>query len=231
MLRPVDKEQRQRLCEITGTKSIVPLDEYLGIARLPFKLSIRAMLEVAYWAQNQCSYERAEEILCNKMGIETNNGTVRLVANYIGGLVFQEDCLRAKRAMDSLETGGLVFPNNKIGVLYIQTDGAALNTRTKDENGSTWRENKLGEVFSSDHIHYWTDRHGERQHRIIKKEYVSYIGSVDEFKKHLFAVALRNGYGQYKETVVISDGATWIRNMIHELYPDAQQILDFYHLS
>jgi hypothetical protein len=32
------------------------------------------------------------------------------------------------------------------------------------------------------------------------------------------------------ETVLISDGATWIRNMKEELYPDAQQILDYFHL-
>ena len=229
-MRPTDKGQRQRLAEITGAKSVVTLDEYLGVSHLPFKLSLRAMLEVAYWAQNQCSYERAEKTLRDKMRIETNDVTVRLVANYIGSLVFQEDCLRAKRAIDLLDSGKLSFPMDKDGVLYIQTDGAALNTRTKDESGSTWRENKLGEVFSSDNIRYWDDRRGERQHKILKKEYISFIGSVEEFKKHLFAVALRNGYGRYKETVFISDGATWIRKMIQELYPDAQQILDFYHL-
>ncbi|MDR1319947.1 MAG: hypothetical protein LBK56_00750, partial [Gracilibacteraceae bacterium] len=55
-------------------------------------------------------------------------------------------------------------------------------------------------------------------------------GSAGEFKKHLFACAVRNGYGEYKETVLLSDGATWIRNMKDELFPDAQQILDYYHL-
>jgi len=105
-----------------------------------------------------------------------------------------------------------------------------LNTRTKDDAGSTWRENKLGEIFSSDNIYYWTDKKGKRQHKIQKKEYVSYVGSVNEFKKHLFACALRGGYGRYKETVLLSDGATWIRNMTQEIFPDAQQILDYYHL-
>ncbi|MDR0684516.1 MAG: hypothetical protein LBF83_05255 [Spirochaetaceae bacterium] len=28
----------------------------------------------------------------------------------------------------------------------------------------------------------------------------------------------------------MSDGAAWIRNMVEELFPDAQQILDFFHL-
>ncbi len=30
----------------------------------------------------------------------------------------------------------------------MQEDGAAVNTRIEDENGSTWRENKSGIVFS-----------------------------------------------------------------------------------
>jgi len=145
-------------------------------------------------------------------------------------LIFAEDCRNAETAFLRLDRSELTFTNDKPGVLYIQTDGAALNTRTKDENGSTWRESKLGEVVSSDNIHFWTDKNGKRQHKIQKKEYVSYVGSVKEFKKHLFACALRGGYGHYTNTVVLSDGATWIRNMSQELFPDAQQILDYYHL-
>ena len=36
---------------------------------------------------------------------------------------------------------------DKKGILYIMIDGAAINTRKKDENGSSRRENKLGLVF------------------------------------------------------------------------------------
>ena len=71
----------------------------------------------------------------------------------------------------------------------------------------------------------------ENRWQLRKREYVSYIGSVVEFRKHLVACAIRNGYGTYKETIILSDGATWIRNMVEEFFPDAQQILDFFHLS
>ena len=37
-------------------------------------------------------------------------------------------------------------------------------------------------------------------------------------------------YWKYKNIVFISDGATWLRNMISELFPEAIQILDKYHL-
>ena len=115
-------------------------------------------------------------------------------------------------------------------MLYIEVDGATFNTRSQDASGSSWRENKLGIVFSSDNIYNWTSNRGEKQHKILKREYAAYIGNVSEFKKHVFSCALKNGYGTYEKTVMIGDGATWIRNMREELFPDAQQILDFYHL-
>ena len=159
-----------------------------------------------------------------------NDDTIRAVADFVGKVIFEQDCKKAEQSIIMLNNGELNFPQDRDGVLYIQTDGAALNTRKEDENGSTWRENKLGEVFSSKNIRYWNDHKGKRQHQILEKEYISYIGSASEFKKHLFALALRNGYGRYKEAVILSDGATWIRNMVEELFPDSQQILDYFHL-
>ncbi len=68
-------------------------------------------------------------------------------------------------------------------------------------------------------------------YRILRREYISYIGNVHEFKQHFLALALRSGYGKYQETVLLSDGAAWIRNIKEELFPDAQQILDLFHLK
>jgi hypothetical protein len=188
------------------------------------------MLKIAYWAQNQSSYQRAEDAIIEAMHINMNDDTIRQITNHVGGMVFNNDCKKADESFAALESGKMDFTNNIDGVVYIQTDGAALNTRAKDEAGSTWRENKLGEVFSSKDIHFWTDKKGKRQHQITKKEYISFIGTASDFKKHLLACALRGGYGCFKKTVILSDGATWIRNIAEEIFPDAQQILDFYHL-
>ena len=230
LLRPVGKEAAQRLYETERLKAVAPLDCYLGIAELPFKMTVEAMLKISYWAQNQSSYQRAEEALEKVMGVFINDDTVRQVANYVGSLVFREDCRRAEECAELLFSGKASFARKRKGVLYIEADGAALNTRHKDNEGSTWRENKLGIVFSSDNIYWWTDKKGIRQRQLRKREYVSYIGSADEFRKHLAACAVRNGYGSYENTVVLGDGAPWIRTMVEEYFPDAQQILDFYHL-
>ena len=117
--------------------------------------------------------------------------------------------------------------NRKEGILYILTDGSQVNTRVEDEDGSTWKEMKLGLVFSDRDVIKRSDGHCI----VTKKEYVTYFGSVSEFKKVVFAAAARAGYGKLKEVVVIGDGAQWIWNMCDELFPDAETILDYYHLS
>ena len=229
-LIPKNIDSKELLYTLLGVKSVVPMDSYLGLAGLPFKITPAAMLKIAYWAQNQSSYQRAEDAIAEALHISMNDDTIRQVTNFVGSMVFQNDCVKADEAFRALLGGKLKFTQTTSGVVYIQTDGAALNTRLKDESGSSWRENKLGEVFTSKDIRYWTDHKGERQHQILRKEYISFVGAAEEFKKHLLACALRNGYGKYKATVVLSDGATWIRNMAEELFPDAQHILDYFHL-
>jgi len=229
-LIPKDKASGELLRQLLGVKSVYPVDSYLGLAGLPFRITPAALLKIAYWAQNQSSYQRAEDAIAEALRIRIGDDTIRQVTNYVGSMVFRNDCVKAGEAFLSLSSGKLKFEQNTKGVVYIQTDGAALNTRLKDETGSSWRENKLGEVFNSSDIRYWTNHKGERQHQILRKEYISFVGAAEDFKKHLLACALRNGYGRFKETVVLSDGATWIRNMVDELFPDAQHILDFFHL-
>jgi hypothetical protein len=209
VLRPKTPTDAAALHAKENLNAVVPLDDYLCVTGLPFKMTPEMMLNVAFWAQSQDSYQEAEDSILRAYGVKVNDDTVRQVTNYIGNLVFKRDCELAEFAFQKLSSGKLEFPRaKKRGVLYIETDGAAVNTRVKDENGSSWKENKLGMVFSSDNIHSWTDKHGEKQRQIQKREYTSYIGSVDEFKKHLFACALRNGYGLYEKTVLLSCQAT-----------------------
>ncbi|MDR1297674.1 MAG: hypothetical protein LBO05_09965 [Deltaproteobacteria bacterium] len=104
-------------------------------------------------------------------------------------------------------------PNHKLAhALYLEVDGAMPRTGdTASGHGSLWRENKLGMAFSTDNFLRWIDKHGVPQHRILKKEFISLIGTNEDFKLPFYSLAIRNGYDIYKNTVLLSDGATWIR--------------------
>ena len=68
-------------------------------------------------------------------------------------------------------------------------------------------------------------------HIIIEKEYTAFIGTAESFRGYVLNTAVNSGYGKMKDAVILGDGAAWIRNMGNELFPDAVQILDLYHLK
>ena len=184
---------------------------------------------ITYMAQLVPSFERASEAIKKLLKIEVSAKQIQIISEEVGKEVFEKDREQAKEAYDKPEIAAPqeLPKDRKGGRLYILTDGLQVNTRVQDENGSTWKEMKLGLIFSDRDV----IRRGEGSHLIMKKEYVSYFGSVNEFKKFVFGAAARAGYGKIKEVVVVGDGAQWIWNMCEELFPDAVRILDFYHFS
>ena len=207
------------------SKLIIPLDEYLGIDKLPFKVSLKMMMEIAFWGQNQPSFQKASEIIYRVYGIKISYVTVMNITKYVGKLVYNYNYNIALNIWNNRANMDISIAKKK-GTLYIQADGAAVNTRIEDENGSTWKENKLGIFFSDDDMYKRKDKSNIINH----KEYVSYIGNVETFKILVFAKAVELKYWKYESIVFISDGATWLRNMIEELFPEAIQILDKFHL-
>ncbi len=183
------------------------------------------MIEIAFWGQNQPSFKNAKEIIKRVHDINICTDLVLKVTKYIGKIVLDYNYNKALEIWDNRAKLDIDVANKK-GTLYMQADGASVNTRIEDENGSTWRENKLGIIFSESDMY----KRKNKSNIINHKEYVSYIGSVEIFKILLFAKAVELKYWEYENFIFISDGATWLRNMISELFPEAIQILDKYHL-
>jgi len=209
---------------------VIPLDELLQINKLPFKITRSMMLEIVYEAQRASSYDDAAEQIEKHYGYKISKDLVRKVTVLIGNLVYEQDKLKAERTQNNIINSIDNTSPKKDGILYLLTDGAAVNTRIQDENGSTWRENKLGLAFSSDNV----IKRGKKEnsgYKIIKKEYTSFIGNVEEFGKFFYQIAINQGYGKYKTVIILSDGATWIKNLCELLFPDAILILDKFHLD
>jgi len=214
-------------CRTCG-HSEVPLDERLNLAGLPHKMTRELMLEVSFYGQNQSSFADASAMVGRAMGLDINKETIRAITEGVGRLVFEADTKRASQLINNMhEMEMKPDAEKKEGVLYIMTDGAAVNTRVEDENGSTWRENKTVMAFTDKDMR----KRKDGGNAIMKKEYAAFIGSADEFRGYVLSVAVNAGYGRIKEVVVIADGATWIRNMAKELFPEATQILDLYHMK
>jgi len=190
----------------------------------------KGMIEtITYMAQLVPSFEKASEAIKKLCKVDVSAKQIQIISEEVGKEVFEKDKAEAKEAFEKPEEAAPqeLPKDRKEGRLYIFTDGLQVNTRVEDENGSTWKEMKLGLIFYDKDV----IKRGDDSHIITKKEYVCYFGSAEEFKKFVFAAAARGGYGKIKEIAVLGDGAQWIWNMCKELFPDAVQILDFYHMS
>lgn len=184
------------------------------------------MLETAFYGQNQSSFADASAIIKRAMGLEINKETVREITEMVGKHIFESDTQKAEHLINNMHE--IETSEEKDGrILYIMTDGAAVNTRVEDENGSTWRENKTVIVFTNKDL----IKRKDGGNIIANKEYAAFIGSAEEFRGYVLSAAVNAGYGKVSEVVIVADGAAWIRNMAKELFPEATQILDLYHLK
>jgi hypothetical protein len=310
ILRPETEQDYLKLKNNDNKTSIIPLDDWLKISNLPFKISPLAMLEISKWAAEQLSFKSAAETIQKAMKINITYETVRSVVDVVGGLIFENECRKTIELFKSYNNCNIKFPTKKINeILYIEIDGSMVHIldneksmddllkernlndlfkilytkkidnkihknnkknkdttkKTKDVNNTQtalsnninkdiknkinndnnieqenkvngWSENKLAIFFSSDNMQIINNQNTKDDdnndcYKILKRDYLSYLGSVEIFKLLLFNYAIKNGYGEYNTVVIISDGATWIRNVKEEFFDDAIQILDFWHLS
>lgn len=184
---------------------------------------------VTYTAQMVPGFKKAEEVLEKLTGIRISASQIKIISEEVGKDIFEKQMEKAEAsyALPEIAAPALLEKDRQDAVLYILADGSAVNTRVQDEDGSTWKEMKLGLTFLDRDL----IKRKNGSAIITKKEYVTYFGSVGEFKKVLYDSAARAGYGRVKNVVVIGDGAHWIWNMCKELFPDAECILDYYHMT
>ncbi len=108
--------------------------------------------------------------------------------------------------------------------LYLSMDGVMVQT------AQGWREYKLG-------IAYTTVTRPARDHPgrdEVHAQELSFVGDVTDaaaFGQLLWCEAARRGLLTAAEVVVVADGAHWIWNVVAEHFPEATQIVDWYHAS
>lgn len=231
-LVPADEKSLNRLKELTGEKSIYPLDCYLGIDKLPFKITVKMMVAIAKEAVRAASYERASECIKQHYGVDIGDDTVRKVTDFVGNIVFTNDKDRAEAAAihsnDQIDRRKIHKRNSDI--LYIEMDGAMVNTRIQID-GTSWRECKIAIAFLSEDLKSWKTRKGEIRRQILEKRLIGYIGSCHDFQNYVLALAERFEYKYRNQIVVISDGADWIQKIVESIFPQAIHILDLSHVK
>jgi hypothetical protein len=107
--------------------------------------------------------------------------------------------------------------------LYAMVDGSFLQCRSEDDSHKdVWKEIKVGRVFFGSH----QVKRVAKDRNIIR--YSDYVVNLGDLKT--FLTKMENRLNDYKGTLIfINDGAPWIWNWIEDAYPEAVQILDYFH--
>lgn len=224
------------LYNLEGVRGIFPKDCALGIDKLPFKCTYKMIAALAREGVRAKSYKEAARNAKEKYNADISPKQIEKITNYVGCVVWDNQCDEACKAKQSIEAkiDRRTRRRRKNDILYIEIDGAYVHVRDKQEASGTtsgWIESKQAIAFHSSDIHYWEKRNsdGELNNRIDVKDCTGYIGSADEFKYHLFALAKRKDCDHVSEVVFICDGALWIKDIVEKYFPYATYILDLYH--
>jgi len=119
-------------------------------------------------------------------------------------------------------------PANAPALLVIGMDGGRVQTREKSgENGSRWREDKVGALTS------YEPGDGTPEHRPkpLVTTYVATMGATEAFGKLLHVEAERRGLRQATTVLVLGDGGNWIDPLSEREHLHDQRIVDFYHAA
>jgi len=108
----------------------------------------------------------------------------------------------------------------------VSMDGGMVNIR---DDG--WREVKVGTVFD---VELRLERNPQTQEldemaHGVNVRYTAVLGTKDEFKPALWALAVQQDLPTARQRSVVADGALWIWDVAEHVCPDGQQVVDWYH--
>jgi hypothetical protein len=225
----VDYQRRYYLCPKCH-QGQSPLDQKYGIVpgqTTPTLASLLGVLGV------EVSFEEASRLAERFLLFRVSDNTVRKQTEGYGNAQAQIEKAWIEEAEDenALQVRQRHLEHQS-GRIYASLDGAHVPLQQE------WRELKTLCWYQVEKIQPSVSRkhHGSRigdQSDLQAKEmkYHCDILEAEQFGRLLWATGLQNQVDTYDEVVFVSDGAVWIWRLVEKYFPQATQIVDWYHAS
>lgn len=207
--------RRRYRCGACGAE-VVPLDELLGLEpRSQHTLGVR---ERALWLVTELSYAKSARTLDELRGIGVSHGRVHAWVAEEGARIEAEARARTEALLgahpERASSGRIA------GDVWVSADGTMVN----DRGSGTHMEVKLGLVFTG------AERVGKERWKLLDRHLVGATGSWTTFAERFTAACAAMGVYEAERILFVSDGAAAIRWIRERSFPDAVELLDWYHL-
>jgi len=203
-----------------------PGDEALDVEGTTRSPGLRRMMARA---GSQSTFKDGRDDLRIYAGVEVSAKDVERVAERIGQ---EMDTWGERERQALLRPDGEREPEKDIPVMYVSYDGTGVPMRPEELRGvqgkdgpAKTREAKLGCVFTQTTV-------DEQGYPVRDPDSTSFVGAIEPaeaFGWRVYGEARRRGLPRARRTVVIGDGAEWVKNLAEMHFPQALLIIDLYH--
>jgi hypothetical protein len=184
-----------------------PLDEQLGLqGRAGWTAAVQ---EAVSLVACECGFETVSDVIGRLMGLAISPPRVQEVAQRAGQRAIEH---KRDKPLDAVGTAA-----GK--TLIIASDGCQAPQR------DGWHEVKVATVYVNESRVKTAGGRG----KVLQKQYVATLENADGFGHCLRQCAQQWHIRQAKRVVMMGDGAPWIWNLSADRFPQAIEIVDFYH--
>jgi len=235
--------KRAYYAECACGKGCAPVDRRYGIE--PGKVTAGLADLIALSGINK-AFDDGRKWLKEFLVFEVSENTVRAETQKMGELQRQADTELVKETQDESglqkrERSQQPVPD----ILYGSIDAAKVRIEPRDEkekaieNRETWRDLKAGcwyegEIVPNRQQSVRQQDKAQREGVVLRaknQQYFCDIEKAEQFGKILWATGCAMGADRARILVFICDGAVWIWNLIVHYFPNAIQIVDWYHAT
>jgi hypothetical protein len=128
-----------------------------------------------------------------------------------------------RKIVDEMRTGQSRSPTRS-GQFYVCLDGIFVRSHKGKGN---WHEGKIGFLCTDEREPVGS----KGRLRIPNKRYVSSYEDSAVLGSRVYAEAVEMRMLEYREVIVLGDGARWIRAIRKQCFPYATYVLDWFHLN
>ncbi|RMD65042.1 hypothetical protein D6833_03545 [Candidatus Parcubacteria bacterium] len=226
-------------------KGRAPLDERLGLQPGEVTAGLAALIALA---GVELAFERSVRWLERFLLFRVSENTIRKETQQFGQLQEQREEEQIERSEDVEE---LQQRRREVGErpkrVYGSLDGAHVRIEERSPAGETsseetpggekWREIKVGCFYQVEAVPLSQQRarqrkkasYGEQPLRAKDIHYFCELTSAEEFSPLVWANGCQAQADLAEEVVFVCDGAPWIWKIVAHHYPNAVQIVDWYH--